>query len=115
MSVRSDRLHELVDPAAPLERIASGFLFTEAPIWMAYGSLHFSDIAMAFASLRPRMPAYKSGSDGTRTRDLRRDRPVRRNRLRPALTRNYGLEQAFRVSSKRLWPAMSGYHPVQPV
>ena len=31
--------------------------------------------------------AFRGGSDGTRTRDLRRDRPARRNRLRPAPTR----------------------------
>jgi hypothetical protein len=34
------------------------------------------------------------GSDGTRTRDLRRDRPARRDRLQPATTRNYRLQQA---------------------
>jgi hypothetical protein len=36
-----------------------------------------------------------SGSDGTRTRDLRRDRPARLNRLQPATTRNHRLERAF--------------------
>jgi hypothetical protein len=42
------------------------------------------------------------GSDGTRTRDLRRDRPVRRNRLRPATTRIYRLEQPFPRRANRL-------------
>jgi hypothetical protein len=50
------------------------------------------------------MPICKDfyGSDGTRTRDLRRDRPVRRNRLQPATTRNYRLEQAVRPFANRL-------------
>ena len=42
------RLHPdldlLLDPASPLEKIASGFLFTEGPIWMPDQSLVFSDI-----------------------------------------------------------------------
>ena len=42
------------------------------------------------------------GSDGTRTRDLRRDRPVRAQPLRLARTPNYRLEQAFRTASTRL-------------
>jgi gluconolactonase len=45
VSVRSERLCELVDPAASVERIATGFGFTEGPIWMPDGSLHFSDLA----------------------------------------------------------------------
>jgi integrase len=48
------------------------------------------------------IPANRDGSDGTRTRDLRRDRPVRRNRLQPASTRNYRLEQAFPHRANRL-------------
>src|SRR6266508_2664573 len=36
-----------------------------------------------------------SGSDGTRTRDLRGDRPVRAQPVQLAPTRNYRLEQAF--------------------
>jgi hypothetical protein len=44
----------------------------------------------------------KDGSDGTRTRDLRRDRPARRNRLRPATTRNDRLEQAILHRANRL-------------
>jgi gluconolactonase len=34
----------LVDPSSKLERIATGFEFTEGPIWMPDGSLHFSDM-----------------------------------------------------------------------
>ena len=51
------------------------------------------------------------GSDGTRTRDLRRDRPARRYRLRPAATRNYPLQRLLRKASERgllsfaLWSA----------
>ena len=42
------------------------------------------------------------GSDGTRTRDLRRDRPVQARPPQPTATRNYQLEQAFRTNSNRL-------------
>jgi hypothetical protein len=42
------------------------------------------------------------GSDGTRTRDLRRDRPARVNRVQPATTRNHRLEQAFPRRANRL-------------
>ena len=43
-----------------------------------------------------------SGSDGTRTRDLRRDRPVRARPTQPAPARNYSLEQAFHTAPNRL-------------
>jgi hypothetical protein len=42
------------------------------------------------------------GSDGTRTRDLRRDRPVRAQPTRPAATGNWPPEQAFRGRANRL-------------
>ncbi len=44
VSVQSDKVRELVDENAEVERIATGFTFTEGPIWMADGSLHFSDM-----------------------------------------------------------------------
>jgi gluconolactonase len=44
VSVQSDRVRELVDEDAAVEQIATGFSFTEGPIWMADGSLHFSDM-----------------------------------------------------------------------
>ena len=40
----SEKLHELVAEDAEVERIATGFTFTEGPIWMPDGSLHFSDM-----------------------------------------------------------------------
>ena len=40
----SDQLHDLVDADAQVEQVATGFTFTEGPIWMADGSLHFSDM-----------------------------------------------------------------------
>jgi gluconolactonase len=40
--VSSDQLRDLV--AGDVEQIATGFTFTEGPIWMADGSLHFSDM-----------------------------------------------------------------------
>jgi gluconolactonase len=42
--VLSEKLRELVDENADVEQIATGFTFTEGPIWMADGSLHFSDM-----------------------------------------------------------------------
>ena len=44
VAVRSERVRELVDENAEVEQIATGFSFTEGPIWMADGSLHFSDM-----------------------------------------------------------------------
>lgn len=35
---------ELLDTTSQVERVATGFVFTEGPIWMADGSLHFSDV-----------------------------------------------------------------------
>jgi hypothetical protein len=49
-----------------------------------------------FGSLRKSLCSRpRSGSDGTRTRDLRRDRPVRRNRPQPAPARNTGYSRRF--------------------
>jgi gluconolactonase len=44
VSALSEQLHELVDPGARVEQVATGFTFTEGPIWMPDGSLHFSDM-----------------------------------------------------------------------
>ncbi len=45
ISVVSPRLLELIDEGSPLERLATGFTFTEGPVWNAAGSyLLFSDI-----------------------------------------------------------------------
>jgi gluconolactonase len=44
VAINSEKLRELVDEDAEVERIATGFTFTEGPIWMADGSLHFSDM-----------------------------------------------------------------------
>ncbi len=40
----SEQLHELVASDAQVEQIATGFTFTEGPIWMPDSSLHFSDM-----------------------------------------------------------------------
>jgi gluconolactonase len=40
----SDKLRELVGEGVEVERVATGFTFTEGPIWMPDGSLHFSDM-----------------------------------------------------------------------
>jgi sugar lactone lactonase YvrE len=42
--MHSDKVQELVDVSADVDRIATGFSFTEGPIWMRDGSLHFSDM-----------------------------------------------------------------------
>jgi gluconolactonase len=44
VKVLSERVRELVDESVEVEQIATGFAFTEGPIWMADGSLHFSDM-----------------------------------------------------------------------
>jgi gluconolactonase len=44
VAVHSEKLRELVDENAEIEQVATGFTFTEGPIWMADGSLHFSDM-----------------------------------------------------------------------
>jgi gluconolactonase len=43
LEVHDTRLHELVAPDAPIERIAGGLGFTEGPVWRR-GELLFSDI-----------------------------------------------------------------------
>jgi len=42
IDVADSRLEEIVAPDATLERVASGFVFTEGPVWSADGSLLFS-------------------------------------------------------------------------
>jgi gluconolactonase len=44
VAVHSEKLRVLVDEDAAVEQIATGFTFTEGPIWMTDGSLHFSDM-----------------------------------------------------------------------
>jgi gluconolactonase len=44
VAVHSDKLRELVDENAEVEQVATGCIFTEGPIWMPDGSLHFSDM-----------------------------------------------------------------------
>jgi len=44
VAVHSDKLLALIDEGAQVEQIATGFTFTEGPIWMSDGSLHFSDM-----------------------------------------------------------------------
>jgi len=44
IAVNSPKLRQLVDEGAEVEQVATGFTFTEGPIWMSDGSLHFSDM-----------------------------------------------------------------------
>src|SRR5213592_4083880 len=44
VAVHSEKLRMLVDENAEVEQVATGFTFTEGPIWMPDGSLHFSDM-----------------------------------------------------------------------
>src|SRR5437868_1708136 len=43
VDVHSEKLRDLVDENAEVEQIATGFTFTEGPIWMKDGSILFSD------------------------------------------------------------------------
>ena len=44
VALHSEKLSELIDENAEIEQLATGFMFTEGPIWMSDGSLHFSDM-----------------------------------------------------------------------
>src|SRR5207245_62692 len=44
VKVLSENVRDLVDDDAQVEQLATGFTFTEGPIWMPDGSLHFSDM-----------------------------------------------------------------------
>jgi gluconolactonase len=45
INVRSEKLHELIDSGAGVERLATGFTFTEGPVWNKQGEfLLFSDM-----------------------------------------------------------------------
>ncbi len=45
VEVKSEKLHELVDPEAQVERLATGFTFTEGPLWNKHRRfLLFSDM-----------------------------------------------------------------------
>ena len=44
VKAESDRLYELVDEDAELERLGTGFTFTEGPLWNPDGFLLFSDM-----------------------------------------------------------------------
>jgi site-specific DNA recombinase len=64
--------------------------------------LRYFQTADELANRQAKKRGVESGSDGTRTRDLRRDRPVRAQPPRSAATQNYRLEQVFRIGSNRL-------------
>jgi len=44
IALNYEKLRQLVDERAEVEQAATGFTFTEGPIWMSDGSLHFSDM-----------------------------------------------------------------------
>jgi gluconolactonase len=45
INVKSEKLAQLIDPGAEVERVATGFTFTEGPVWNAQGEfLLFSDM-----------------------------------------------------------------------
>lgn len=57
IEVRAAGMHDIVDADAPLEKVASGFLFTEGPIWHPVEKhLTFSDI--------PGNEMFRLGADG---------------------------------------------------
>jgi site-specific DNA recombinase len=63
--------------------------------------LRYFKMADELARRREKKRGVKSGSDGTRTRDLRRDRPARPQPARPVCAQNYRIEQAFAHRSNR--------------
>jgi sugar lactone lactonase YvrE len=45
INAKSDKLEDLIDPSAQVERVATGFTFTEGPVWNSRGEfLLFSDM-----------------------------------------------------------------------
>jgi site-specific DNA recombinase len=64
--------------------------------------LRYFRAADELAQRREKKRGVISGSDGTRTRDLRRDRPVQAQPAQPAPTMNHWLEQAFPRRTHRL-------------
>ena len=44
IDVKDPAFEKLVSPSAPIEKIASGFQFTEGPVFSRIGYLLFSDI-----------------------------------------------------------------------
>jgi gluconolactonase len=44
IAVNSEKLRALIDERAAVEQVATGFMFTEGPLWMPDGSLYFSDM-----------------------------------------------------------------------
>ena len=80
VDVKSEKLHELVDAKAQVEQLATGFTFTEGPIWDQEGRyLLFSDMP---GDIRRRWSAdgrrHRGGApeqQGQRD-DLRRRRPL---------------------------------------
>lgn len=60
IEVRKDAMHSIVDADAPLEKVASGFLFTEGPIW------HPTEKHLTFSDI-PGNELFRLGADGTLT------------------------------------------------
>jgi gluconolactonase len=55
LDTRDARLHDLVAPDAPVERVAAGLAFTEGPVWRD-GALLFSDIPINRIARWRRLP-----------------------------------------------------------
>lgn len=58
IEVRHEAMHGIVDANAPLEKVASGFLFTEGPIW------HPTEKHLTFSDI-PGNELFRLGVDGT--------------------------------------------------
>ncbi len=79
IEVNSPRLHEVVDPDAEVEQVATGFEFTEGPVWNGLeGFLLFSDVS-GDVTVR-----WSEGDGATRLAPA--ERPRERPRLRRAST-----------------------------
>jgi hypothetical protein len=78
-------------------------------------------VAGVWSSVRPVRGVFRkslqidNGSDGTRTRDLRRDRPARRNRLHNRLQPGITGYSRHLIAERTATPDFRRLHPAGPV
>ena len=108
LETRDPRLHDLVAPDAPIDRIAGGLTFTEGPVWRG-GALLFSDIPnKRIARWRrlaegPELTTYATGMSNGLTLDrqgrvLAAEHDGRRSRASMTTARARCWPNAFRAS-----------------
>jgi hypothetical protein len=85
---------------------ATGHSSPRCPVDVGCGS---ADAPKQTTLSPPFAGASRDRSDGARTPQFRRDRPVRRNRPKPARNRNCGPGRGFRTRASRVRYANSGH------